>query len=502
MSKSLKDLVHLVSSTAILKVLGIVSVMVYTRFLIKEELALVPMFAIMGRLSMVVFSFGILPTLVRDIPQLLKAKKIETVSSAINTSIIVIIPGILLFSILCYYFAGQLSLTFFQTEAYTSHLKLMSIGFFFTGVNQAFSYIYWCLSRFQQESSRNVIVGFMQVITGIAFVMIWGIQGLIISLVLCSIINTVILIHSLKDILFASPFEMYPLRKLIIESVPFYLESYLQYFRAEGDQLLVAGLLGPKALAIYYIAKKPYDILHSFTQSLDKVLTTSLAKFKDNLEVFNARVNSIITLNSFILFPVILLTIGICPTFVVLIAGESYEGAVIPSMILLLWLGAQVSWKTAIGKSIFILQSSSGRFKVTLIETVILLGLIYILGHYFSLIGVVIGRLLATVLAGICAYYFVRKDVAIKIDLRSIGAVTTYGIMMCLLLLLAQHYTTSYILLGISFTLSVSLFLFLINRTVSDKFYSVLNSISPFRIIDPFAFLLKRKAEAVKCIDS
>lgn len=495
MSNSLKDLIHLVSSNAILKVLGIVSVMVYTRYLLKEELALVPLFAIMGRLSMVVFSFGILPTLVRDIPHLLREKKTELVSSAINTSIMVILPGILLFSILSYFFADRLALYFLQTESYTPHLKLMAVGFFFTGVNQAFSYIYWCLSRFQQESSRNVIVGFMQVITGIAFVMIWGIYGLLASLVICSMINTGIFLYSLRDILFTS-FKLYPLRKLIVESIPFYLESYLMYFRAEGDQLLVAGLLGPQALAIYYIAKKPYDILQSFTQSLDKVLTTSLAKFRDNMEVFNKKVNSIITLNSFILFPVILLTIGVCPTFVVLIAGAGYEAAVVPSMILLLWLGAQVSWKTAIGKSIFILQSSTGRFKVTLIETVILLSLVYILGHFHGLIGVVVARFLATVLAGICAYYFVRKDIAVKIDLKGISTVTAYGVVMCMLLLVAQHLTASYAMLSFSFLFSVTLFLFLINRTISDKYYNILNSVSPFRIIDPFAYLLNKGKES------
>lgn len=494
MSNSFKDFLHLVSSNAILKVLGVVSVIVYTRYLLKEELALVPFFTIMGRLSMVVFSFGILPTLVRDIPHLLKEKKTQLVNSAINTSIIVIVPGIFLFSILCYVFAGEISLKFFGTESYKAHLELMSIGFFFTGVNQAFSYIYWCLSRFQQESSRNIIVGFTQVITGIAFVILWGIYGLIISLIISSFISTLIYLHSLKDILFA-PFKLYSLKKLMVESIPFYLESYLMYFRAEGDQLLVAGLLGPQALAVYYIAKKPYDILHSFTQSLDKVLTTSLGKFRNDMKVFNTKVNSIITLNSFVLFPIILLTIGLCPTMVVLIAGEGYEGAVVPSMILLLWLGAQVSWKTAIGKSIFILQPSTGRFKVTLIETIILLSLVYVLGNIYSLIGVVIGRFLATVLAGMCAYQFIKKDVSINIDIRSIFAVTTHGIVMCSLLLVAQYFFSSYSILVVTFIFSISLFLFLINRTVSEKFYNVLNSIAPFKIIDPFTFLMNKSRE-------
>ena len=74
MKKGFKDLAYMVSSNTVLKLLGIVSIVIFTRYLEKEELALIPVFALLGRLSVVVFSFGMLPKLIKDVPSLLKKK--------------------------------------------------------------------------------------------------------------------------------------------------------------------------------------------------------------------------------------------------------------------------------------------------------------------------------------------------------------------------------------------------------------------------------------------
>jgi O-antigen/teichoic acid export membrane protein len=495
MSKSLKDLAYLITSNGALKVLGVVSIMIYTRFLLKEELALVPLFVVMGRLSMVIFSFGILPTLVREIPHLIEEKKIAEAQSAIGTSLLIVLPGILVFSGLCFIFSQQLSLFFLNTKEYTFHFKLMSLGFFFSGVNQTFSYIYWSLSRYQQESKRILIVGVLQAMMGIAFVLGWGIIGLIAALVISSTINTILYIYNLKDIIFSVSFKLYPVKKLIIESLPFHFESYLQYFRAEGDQLVVASLLGPEALAIYYIAKRPYDILHSFTQSLEKILTTNLAKVKGDLDLFSRKVSTIVNLNFFIILPVMFLAIGVCPTIIVIIAGKGYDAAVIPAMVLLLLLMCQFFWRTTFGKSIFILKSAGSRFKVTLAETIILSFLMFVLGYYLDIIGLVTGRFIATIAAGFIAYSVIKKDVSIKASYRTISAISIHSVVTCVMLLLAQLVFVSYTFLALSLVFTVIIFFVLIHLTISEHFYATLNTIAPVKITDPFSYLIKwRKA--------
>lgn len=67
----------MISANTILKILGIVSVVVYTRYLGKEELALVPLYPLLGRLSMVIFSMGLLPNMVKDVPSLVKKKRLR-----------------------------------------------------------------------------------------------------------------------------------------------------------------------------------------------------------------------------------------------------------------------------------------------------------------------------------------------------------------------------------------------------------------------------------------
>lgn len=79
MRRSFKNLLYMTSANSILKILGIVSIVIYTRYLGKEELALVPLYALLGRLSMVIFSMGLMPNLVKDVPALLKKKRLRLI---------------------------------------------------------------------------------------------------------------------------------------------------------------------------------------------------------------------------------------------------------------------------------------------------------------------------------------------------------------------------------------------------------------------------------------
>lgn len=499
MSKSLKDFSYLVSSNAFLKIMGIVSVMVFTRYLEKEEIALIPLFVMVETFSTQVFSFGVLHTLVREVPHLLNKNKVRDVHSYIANCLVIIVPGILLFSFLFYAFSDAIAYFFFAEYTFVPHLELMAVGVFFAGINKAFSYVYWCLSRFQQESKRMVLVGILRIATGITFVILWGAYGLIASYVLTSFINTIVYVYNLKDVLVIKSFSFYRLKNLIKESVPFYLEGYVVFFRAEGDQFFVASMLGPEAMAIYYIAKKPQEVLVSFFYSLDRVLTTSLAKLKAHKEQFNNKINSIITLNNYLLFPLIFIAIGITPFLIEIVAGKGYEAAVVPSIVLLLWLLIQVSWKTVLGKSVFILKPGVVRLKVNFVETVSLLVMMVLLGNFFGLLGMVAGRVFAALVGGICCYYFVKNDISIHIDTKNTALLLLFNTCMSLLLLGTQYFSSSNILFGLSFLLSLLLFLFLVNRTISGRFYEVVNSVSPIKIIDPFV-LLYSKVKNIKAL--
>ena len=64
---------------------------------------------------------------------------------------------------------------------------------------------------------------------------------------------------------------------LLGRSWPFYLESYINYFRSHGDTWFISQLLGLSGLATYYIAKRFFDLAISVFSSLDRVATRSIS---------------------------------------------------------------------------------------------------------------------------------------------------------------------------------------------------------------------------------
>lgn len=491
MIRSVKDFSFLAFSNFSLKILGLISLVIYTRVLLKEELAIVPIHSLLSRLSMVMFSLGVLPCLVKLIPSLLIKKDQFTVNAIIKTCLILVVPGVFIFSLGCYFFANSISLFIFDSHDNSRYIELLAVGVFFEGISQLLSYVYWSLSMFKQESMRMILVGLIKVITGVVLVLYIGTWGLIISLVISSFINFLIYTYNLRKIIFTRS-KMYSIRKLLSESWPFYFESYLMYFRAEGDQLVVTTFLGAEALAIYYIARRPFEFMRTLTQSLEKVLTTKLAELKDDKSSFSQQINTIITINSFILLPVVFLTIGITPTFLDILGGGSYDASIIPAIILLLTLLVQFFWNSTFGRSIFILTSSVNRFKMTTIETGLLFVFILIFGYLYDLNGIVSARLVATTLTGFCAYLLVKSYLTLNFRIKQIVIILLLSLAMVSILLVGQILFSNYITLALIGILAVGFFLVGITLSISDEFYGIINRFIPFNIQDPLKFLFRK----------
>lgn len=484
MKKSVKDFSYMFSANSFVKILGIVSVVVFTRLLAKNEIAILAIFPLLSRLSMVIFSLGVLPCLLKDIPSMLRYKERELAYGMIKTSLKMVVPGVFLFSFLCFFFSDQLSENIFHDPSLGPHLALLSLGIFFNGLCELMSYIYWSLSRYKQESKRIAVVGIIKVILGVVLVFFYGVYGLIISLNITAVVNFFMFTYNLKDVWFASSIH-YPVRKILRQSWPFYLESYLMYLRAEGDQLIIATFLGIETLAVYFIARKPFDLLNSLTRPIEKILTTSLSEVKADTEILNTKMTDILRFNASILLPLVLFTISISPTFITLIAGPGYESSVIPSMLLLLILFVNFYWRTTFGKAIFLLRPPFSRFIITLFETVILLLLTLLLGKLYQLDGIVSGRLIASIATGIVAFFFVKKLLDLSYDLKNIFLVNICAIVMTSTILVSQYLSNNlFIFLG-AIIAGVFLFLVLISLLVSEFFYKQINNYLPFYIKDP-----------------
>ena len=459
--------------------------MVLIRFLTKEELSLLPNYAVVSGLAITVSSFGLFPTMIREIPLLLQEQSFDRARAIINTSLLIILPPLMIVSAVSYFFSEELALYLLGEKAYSLHFKIMAVSFAFSGIRQFFDYGYWAYDMFKEQSYLLVIEGLVKIVLNIVGVIFFGALGLVVSLALTSLVSCVISVYYFRSILFASDYQVISPKYLLVKSAPYYLESYLMYFRTQGDQLFVTTFLGPEQLAVYFVAKKLYDILQIFTRPLDKVFTNSLAKLRGKLGEFNERVSEIFTLNVFLFVPFIALCMGLTPLFIKIIAGNEYLEAVPASLLLTMTLLVYFFYTSTFGRTIFLLKPSTSRFKLTLVESVSLAVFSFFLIKGFAVEGIALARLLTVIVTGLYSYFYTRRDVDLTIEGKPLVIVSVISMVMTAVLLLAQDYSSHIMVVGVALLLAIIMFLVVINRSISAKYYSFINSFFPFKVADP-----------------
>jgi len=487
-SSALFNVMQLSTANFATKFISIPVLAFYARYLSKDELSFIPVYLMIGSMSTLFFNFGILPTFVKLVPSKLK-KNYEEAKSLIFTGFIINVFGILLFCFCTYIFSRSISILVFHTPSYSNLLRIMSIGFFFQGAFVVSNYLLWSTSRFNKISTLTITQVCIQAILTVSLYLIQGLKGLVVGLVLADLVSAIIAVYFLKDFLFQGLPKFYPLRGLI--SFPFYLESYLMYARSQGDQWIVATFLGPSSMAIYYIAKKIYDMLCTIHSSFDRIMTSSLSKVGDDKNILADKVSHLFPLMSCVIFPGIFLLIGLSPFLIDFIAGHAYKEAVVPAIILTLVILVTFFWGP-IGRAIFILNPSVDRVKVTLVESILLISFLFLFTQWLNIIGVALARLLSSVMTGIYAYYVLKQSLQIKIPKREIIFTFISSMCMAIFLISGQLIYFNYLMIFIYLAFGIIIFLVLISNYISEQYYSTLNLILPFEIKDPVKLLLSK----------
>ena len=487
--KTLLNVLQLFSASAFSRLLSIFALAFYARYLTKEELSLIPIYGMIGGMSVLLSNFGIFPTFVKLLPSLFK-KDEEKARSLVRTGLILISPGIFLFSFFTFIFSRNISLLIFNKENYSIFINIMSIGFFCSGFRQVANYLFWGTARFKKQSLVITIEIITRVLLSITLIFFYGAIGLVIGFVFSSFISSLLSLYFLRDVIFKPINKIYKISKLLKESMPFYLESYLMYFRSQGDHLIVVSFLGVKLLAVYYIARKIYDSLQTFFDSLDKVVTENLSKQRANKKVFEERIYKLFSLNAYFMIPSIFIIIGLTPFFIDLLGGSTYQEAVVPSIILCLTSLVQFYWGITIGRSIFIFKTSTNRFKLTLVESVFLMLFLLIFTNIIGIVGIALARLLATIFAGVYGFFVIRKIINIKVNIYGTLVSFFSSTLISAVLLIGQSIDANYFYIPLYLAFGILIFLVLIHVRISSEYYSALNSFLPIHIQDPIEKLL------------
>jgi len=439
-STASRDVLKLLSGTFVAKLIAMASITVFARILSKHEMSVFPAYFMLTGLSCLVLTLGIFSLFTRDIPSLLQRGEILQMRSLVVTGSAIIVLGtipVILFS-LC--FGGTIASLVFRDVQDGWIIRLMAPGFLAAAISQIAEYVMWGRGQFGATSLVQMFQSFLRPAGTLSFYLWLGFPGVVVGLVVAEFVAAGAGLWCIRDVLTGPLPPVYPLRKLVSESMPFYIGNYLTYFRGDGDSLFVTALLGPGALAEYYIAKILYTNAFLLMTAVDKVAVQRLARFVGT-PAFLDNVRNLHTQISEVLIPFSLLLIALTPGLMAIIGGSRYADATWPAIILLLAMSIQFVG-ISYNRAIYVALPGTTRLKFTAIETLVVIISTSVLAPLFGIIGAACSRVVAAL--GIWSFgaYILWRDMAAALPLRpTLVAVATAlpGTILALLLSGPHH---------------------------------------------------------------
>ncbi|HEY3779355.1 MAG TPA: oligosaccharide flippase family protein [Rhizomicrobium sp.] len=476
---AIRDVGKLISGNLLAKVFGVASLMFFTRILSKQEVAIFPVYLMLIGIASLFFSFGIYQTFLRRLPSLIR-EDITTARSLVMTGTAIIMVGIVTVLIVSLAFSERIAVFAFRDEKLSWAVRVMSAGFVAYAVARVADNIMWGRGQFAAMSALQIADSIVRPAATVTSFLLFGFPGIVYGLVVAQIINAGLLFYCVADLFFGRLPPLYPVKKLMSESLPFYIDGYLWYLKGEGDSLLVTVLLGPAILAEYYVAKTLYTNAMLVLTSLDRVALERLARHAGLTDVFRAKAREMQVHIAETMIPLSLWAIAVAGYGMVVLAGSRYRDATWPAVGLLVVALVQFLFVT-VDRAVFVSLSGAYRLAKTAVEAAaVLIAAVYFVREW-GLMGVVEARVLGPLAAGLFGIALLRRKLGLSLPFEPALRATVAALPGTLLVFLfapKMQGTVSALLAGIVssavWAFSFTVFSFAMDRTF---FYRILNGI-------------------------
>ncbi|HEY1612442.1 MAG TPA: oligosaccharide flippase family protein [Rhizomicrobium sp.] len=418
-SAAVRDILKLVSGSVAARLISIAALMLFTRTLSKTEVAIFPVYLMLGGVANLFFNFGIFPIFVKLLPSLLRSDR-QKACDLVLTGAVLILFGTVLVSILTAAFADRVAVTVLGTAAYGHAVRVMCIGFVAFAIAKLVEHVMWGRGQYGMTSVLQLLDAAVRPVTCVALYLLMGFEGIVIALVIAQSIVAAASVWCVRDFFRGMRLRFYPLGALFQQSYPFYFESYLMYARGDGDNWLVTFFLGPAFLAEYYVAKTLYSSVIMFSTAVDKVVAERFAREAHVPDVLAARAGETHRHLSQFAPPLMLFLITLTPFIMTVVGGDRYRSAAGPAMILLV-LALQQILTIPIDRSVFAGTPSFFRLLKTLIESVGVMAGAIVMAPLAGINGIAAGRLLGQGLAALFGYELIRRKLGIHLGLRKLA---------------------------------------------------------------------------------
>ena len=408
-----RDLGKLLLGGAAIKLLGIAATLIFVRVLTKQELAVFPLYFMLRAVADRLLDFGITPYFIRVLPSFLREGRDRT-RSLLFTGVPIVYAGLAVVTLLTFIFADTIAGLVLRDESSGWMIRIICLGFFPYTTTKMCEYVLWGRAQFGTLSFLQTLEAFVRPIAIVSLYLLFDLPGVVAAFVLVELIVSASYLYCIRDLFGGARPPRYPARLLLAQAFPLYVEGWLWYLRADGDNWLVSIFLGPAALAEYFVATIMVNQVTILFSSVDRVVVERLGRQLGRPDAIAEKALAVHARISQFVLPGILMLLALTPLAIVLIGGHAYESSIPPALVLMLVALGQFLFMP-VDRSVFVGLAPRYRLYKTMVEAVVVFASAAILVPTAGLVGVAGARLAGQLAGGIYGLVILRRHLGLTL---------------------------------------------------------------------------------------
>lgn len=415
------------------KALGLVALMIFARMFELAELALIPFVFLAASAALVVFGAGILPTVGLEVPKLLQAERLQA-ESLIGKAVLIGV-GTAVLSATGVVFLWWIGLKWLPMSGGGVRL----IGWLAAAISlqclaTVLGQLLVVMSRFRVLAYLNIMMSICRLVTIPLLYVEYRSEGILAGLVIVGAMGSVVPLGVIMQTCRKMFSTAYGWNRLFRLSWPYYSEGYVMLLRGQGDQLVVTAFLGAEPLALYYVARRPYEMLRVIADSIDSAVIPTFSRLSlEERDVFLLRWRDICRPLTTLTLPLPFLAAACVPLYLTIVGEEKFDAALLPATLLCFAFIADIG-KVLVGRAMFVLSHPVRRLQISVLEAAaMLIGLLASI-PWLGVIGVA-GTYVAVSAFGVfLAWRVLRSKILFSPDVSRWGRSVTPPTMACLVM--------------------------------------------------------------------
>lgn len=323
----------LTSSHVVSMVVGVFSLIAYTRFFAPVDLALLAVYAMLSSICYQVSNLGLGLYVQRWMPKLLA----EDDAAAVQLSRSFMSVTLALAAVFCLVIilaAEPVAMVLLKDASAAPYVRWMCPALLVFCWNFGLMQVMRGRSSFTELTLLLIAAAVLHPISTIVFYLLWGRMGLVIGLAVAMFTISIPGTYWHRRYVIGR-LELSRTAVFVRRSWPFYVEGFLSYFKRFADQWLVGMLLTPTHLAVYYIPRTIVARAITFLESMNNVMLAHLSTLSvEGPTTTKYAFQRIQCVYIYLIVPAGLMLMVSSPFVIHLLTTPEYYGGIVPMIIL------------------------------------------------------------------------------------------------------------------------------------------------------------------------